>query len=326
MITKSIIYLLLLVYTCTIVIVAQEEVCGSIQCAEDELCCDNMGVSECYAESSYFCLGSGVGASLLCAIENGVPTLQCGSACFSATSYTCCNGTLYNREDASNPCRPVSEIITVAPDWEAQIDFISGGFSSPGGTDCSWNAATFRFLDIYELYNCTTFTDYGSFNFNETSYTLSFTLPASPISYSNYSLNIHVDNSNGENQQLIVSVFSDLLSDSFNVTSSTLFTYPCDYFTIFAIPLYFANISVEAGFVGYKSVDITSLLIWSLANNSSSNFQLSLSSFSSCSCVEFEDPISSDCTPTNCSCFSTTYHLFVNGIATPYPPHLILSV
>jgi len=304
--------LFILVICAVSVVVGQS--CNNIQCAADQLCCDtNIAGPQCYSSGSYLCLNG----DALCPIENGVPDLACGNACYTS-DFTCCNGALYGKE-ASYPCKPSSNDV-VYPDFDAELNFEASGESPPFSTYCSYEVTT-QSASTYDLYNCSTHSGAYNFNFNESAVLISFPLPSNAGAYSSVELKLYVDNSQGQSQQIAISVFANTLRSSFNATGSISGVSPCDLYRVYNPPLFSFNVTVAAGFKGYQSIDVSNSLIWSLAVNSQTNLQVAVSSLNSCFCVD------GYCVaPFGCSCTSPQYQLIVSGKSSSHPPELVFSV
>lgn len=291
-------------------------------CVGASKCCNSTLTGPvCYSPSTHACVND----RILCAVVDGVPNLACGNTCYSANAYSCCNNALYAHEDLNNPCKTNLGAANLSPNWESEVFFTSNGFQAPPYGEvsrCNWNALDGDAADAYELHNCSSITGSGNFKFDENYLLMSFGLPMNVNSYSEATLSLYVDNSQGKTQPLGINVFDMMLQDGFNSSGSAAVR-SCTSFRVFDPSLSSTNITVAEGFVGYVHIDVTPLLTWFLSTgNNLSDLQLSVSALNVCLCLES----SGRCLVTlTCDCSLPSYHIKVNGASSANPPQLQLN-
>lgn len=297
---------------------------GCEECGNTLSCCiDVNNGAQCYAPEDFLCHNNeNSTSSVLCAIQDDVPSLVCKNQCYRFDTHTCCNGELYSKDDSTYACAPRMRNMTIEAEYDTQVGLTSNGFSSPGGTLCGWNA-TSNTETFYQLRNCTQWYGAGGFHFDEDSYLASFPLPSNSLAYAHYEIDIYVDNTQGGAQKAAFAVLDNDLPAVFSVENTTLYTYPCNTHKLFAPPIHYINIDIEAGFSGYKTVDITPLAVWSFSSNPADNLQLLISSATYCSCYQESCCLGEDCGPNVCTCESTQFS--IAGAQSSYPPKLILN-
>jgi len=261
--------------------------------------------------------------------HDGVPELSCAHECYQIEEHTCCQNVTYAK-GARSPCANNlrgSRSLHINPDWDEQVSFLSAGMQYPpydANSFCTWHALNDKQAKTYEVYNCTAFVGSGSFNFNETYYTLSFSLPPNTNSYSTFELDVYINNTLGKNQTIVLATFAQPLKKNYNIESNSTNQYPCDSFRVFTPIVHSVNFTVQQGFSGYKTINVAPLVAWALDGNTPHSLQLSLSTFNSCTCLESNG----QCIVTiDCSCSSEDYHIQVSGSqAQHYRPYLVLDV